>query len=62
MKISGYVLLGILVVGGFGIFGFVVGESFEKSATDKTLESVDIFEQGKTNNKDFMQSELKIKG
>lgn len=59
MKISGYILLGILVIGGFGVFGYIVGENFQKSASNDELGSEHIFEQSKTNSKDSLQHMLR---
>jgi hypothetical protein len=40
MKKVTLVLIGILVLGGFGIFGFVVGENFKQaSITEKDTEN-----------------------
>ncbi|MFY9300886.1 MAG: hypothetical protein WAO91_06830 [Candidatus Nitrosotenuis sp.] len=35
MKKIIYLLIGILVLGGFGIFGFVVGESVQQASIDR---------------------------
>jgi hypothetical protein len=34
MRKIGYLLIGILVIGGFGILGYVAGQSFKQSTMD----------------------------